>query len=46
MCPLLSGMLDPEATGVMLLPVSVLRGEEGGVIPARARGVLKRDSAS
>jgi hypothetical protein len=48
MCPLLNGMSDPEATGVMLLlPVSVLRGgEEGGVIPARARSVLRRDSAS
>jgi len=47
MCPLLNGMSDPEATEVMLLPVSVLRGgEEGDVIPARARSVLRRDSAS
>jgi hypothetical protein len=47
MCPLLNGMSDPEATGVILPLVSVLRsGEEGGVIPARARSVLRRDSAS
>ena len=47
MCPLLNGMPDPVATGVILLPVSTLRGgEEGGVIPARARSVLRRDSAS
>jgi len=47
MCPLLNGVLDPEATGVVLLPVSALRGgEEGGVIPARERSVLRRDSAS
>jgi hypothetical protein len=46
-CPLLNGMSDPEATGVMLLLVSVLwGGEECGVIPARARSVLRRDSAS
>jgi hypothetical protein len=47
MCPLLNGMSDPEATGVMLLPVSAMwGGGEGGVIPARARSVLRRDSAS
>ena len=40
-------MSDPEATGFMMLPVSTLRGgEEGGVIPARARSALRRDSAS
>jgi hypothetical protein len=47
MCPLLDGMSDPEVTGAILLPVSVLwGGEEGGVMPARARSVLRRDSAS
>jgi hypothetical protein len=45
MCPLLKGMADPE--GAVLLSASVLRGgEDGGVIPARARSVLRRDSAS
>ena len=40
-------MSDPEATGFMMLPVSTLRGgEEGAVIPARARSALRRDSAS
>lgn len=47
MCPLLKGIADPDATGVVLLSISVLRGgEDGGVIPARARSVLRRDSAS
>jgi len=47
MCPLLNGTTDPEATGVMLPSVSVPRGGEGGgVIPARTRSVLRRDSAS
>lgn len=46
-CPLLEGMADPEAMGAALLSASMLRGgEDGGVIPARARSVLSLDSAS
>ncbi len=37
---------DPEATGVMLLSITVPRGgEDGGMIPARTQSVLRRDTA-
>jgi len=46
MCPLLKLMSDPEATGAAASPSVSCGGEVGGVIPARARSVLRRDSAS
>ena len=47
MCPLLKGMAGPEEMGAVLLSASALGGgEDGGVIPARARSALRRDSAS